>query len=115
MNQVRHSTQYMTALFLPFTPPNEFDTIMYSLERWLWIRLQPCMQYIVVLGLLQHCSIWKKVVVLKQLIRQRSPTKYRCELRVISYVLTTNCTTIALILLKHHSVICTILAFVFEI
>ena len=45
-----------------------------------WIRLQPCMQYIVVLGLLQHCSNWKKVVVLKQLIRQRSPTKYRCEL-----------------------------------
>ena len=38
------SKRCMTALLLPFTPPNAFDTIMYSLKRWRWIRLQPCMQ-----------------------------------------------------------------------
>ena len=96
------STQYMAALLLPFTPPNEFDTIMYSLERQSWIRLQPCMQQIAVLGLMQQCSNWQKVVVLKQLINQRTPTEY-CAI---------NCTAMALVVPKHRSVLCTVLSLV---
>ena len=45
------SEQCMMALLLPFTPPNAFNTIIYSLEHWWRDYLRPCIQHIIVLRL----------------------------------------------------------------
>ena len=51
------SEQCMMTLLLLVTPPNAFDTIIYSLEHWWRVYLQPCMQHVIILRLLRQCVL----------------------------------------------------------
>jgi hypothetical protein len=61
-----------------YTSQCNWHHYVFTGTRW-WIRLQPCMQYIIVLRPLRQCCNWQKDVVLKQLFSQRTPTEHCCE------------------------------------
>ena len=130
MTQAWHSTRCMMALLLPPTPPNCCRKSLGCMNptslciHWndddgfvcsLGCNRSSCQDYCNnAVFSRRRCFNQQKVVVLKQLFSQRSPTGYCCEQRVI-FMYDQQYRHIALIVPKHPSVLCTILAFVFEI